>query len=63
MLELFEALARLAGSSATPEFSESRAGDVRDSFASLDRIRNELGYEPVVGFREGLERTLRWYRE
>ena len=63
VLELFEARARLAGSSATPEFSESRAGDVRDSFASLDRIRNELGYEPVVGFREGLERTLRWYRE
>ena len=25
------------------------------------RIRDELGWRPSVGFREGLERTLRWY--
>ena len=62
VLDLYNALAELAGSKAQPEFAESRAGDVRDSFASLDRIRAELGYEPVVGFREGLERTLEWYR-
>ncbi len=62
VLDLYNALAELAGTKARPEFSESRAGDVRDSFASLDRIRAELGYEPVVGFREGLERTLEWYR-
>lgn len=27
----------------------------------IDKARNELGYEPVVTFDDGLERALRWY--
>ena len=38
-----------------------RAGDVRDSLASLDRAREVLGYRPTVGLREGLELTWRWF--
>lgn len=41
-----------------PEFQASRVGDVQDSQASLDRIRDALGYEPVVPFAEGLRHTL-----
>jgi len=36
----------------------ARAGDVRDSQACLDRARELLDYEPRVGLREGLRRTL-----
>ena len=39
-----------------------RAGDIRDSLASIERARTLLGYEPSVGLREGLGRTLEWYR-
>ncbi len=59
---LHSELARLAGSDARPQFGASRAGDVRHSFASLERIGKELGYTPQVGFREGLERTFAWYQ-
>jgi len=37
-----------------------RAGDVRDSQASLDRARSVLGYEPRVSLREGMERLWLW---
>lgn len=37
-----------------------REGDVRDSRAEIARDRARLGYEPAVGFREGLERTAAW---
>ncbi len=37
-------------------FTKSRA------FA-IDRARRELGYEPRVSLREGVRRTLAWYRE
>jgi UDP-glucose 4-epimerase len=47
------------GTNLTPRFEAARAGDVRDSLASLERIRRVLGYEPEVGFEEGLQRTLR----
>ena len=39
-----------------------RAGDVRDSLASLSKIRERLGYEPTVSLADGLERTTAWLR-
>ena len=38
-----------------------RAGDVRDSLASLERTRAVLGYEPAVSVEEGLRRTWQWF--
>jgi len=38
-----------------------RAGDVMHTQADITRARDELGYEPVVRFWEGLERTLKWW--
>jgi UDP-glucose 4-epimerase len=43
-------------------FGPPRAGDVRDSHADLTRARQVLGYVPPVDVREGLRRTLEWYR-
>jgi nucleoside-diphosphate-sugar epimerase len=36
---------------------------VRDSLASIERARQLLGYEPKVPWREGLVRTMAWYRQ
>ena len=38
-----------------------RAGDVRDSLASLERAEQVLGYRPLVGLAEGLARTWDWF--
>jgi dihydroflavonol-4-reductase len=37
-------------------FTKSRAFDIT-------RAKTELGYAPQVGLREGIQKTLRWYRE
>ncbi len=37
-------------------FRKSRAFDI-------SRARRELGYAPKVGLRDGIRRTLEWYRE
>ena len=60
---LHGAMAQQLGVELEPEYLPERAGDVRHSLASLDRIRAELGYEPTVGWREGLVKTVEWYRE
>lgn len=39
-----------------------RIGDVRTSRASIEKIRNGLGYEPLVRFDEGLNETINWYK-
>ena len=43
-------------------YRELRAGDVRDSQADISRAKQLIGYLPLVDLREGLERTLAWYR-
>jgi UDP-glucose 4-epimerase len=58
LLDLVAALNEIYGTSIEPEFRETRAGDVRDSLASLDLITAAIGYRPLVGFAEGLRKTV-----
>jgi UDP-glucose 4-epimerase len=43
-------------------YAPERPGDVRHSHADLTLARKLLGYNPAVDLREGLRRTLEWYR-
>lgn len=45
-----------------PEYTKARAGDVRDSLASIDAARALLGYEPKIKVREGLAKTFAAFR-
>lgn len=58
-LELFR---RISGKHCTAQYDAPREGDIRDSLADISHSRNLLGYEPVVLFEEGLQRTYSWYR-
>jgi len=40
-----------------------RGGDVKHSLADIGQARECFGYEPLVDFREGIERTVNWYKE
>jgi nucleoside-diphosphate-sugar epimerase len=60
--ELFATIKRLIGSQLEPLYAEPRVGDVRDSQADIGKARRLLGYVPTLGFEEGLERTIAWYR-
>jgi UDP-glucose 4-epimerase len=52
----------IVGGTVEPTYEEPRAGDVRDSQADIAKAKRLLGYEPTVGFEEGLRRTVEWYR-
>lgn len=61
--DLARHLGELRGRKLDVHYGPPRAGDIKESLADISRARRILGYEPVVGFRDGLERTLAWYRE
>ena len=61
--QTFNILRELTGFSGEPAYSESRAGDVHDSLADITLARELLDYQPAVDFREGLRRTVEWYRQ
>lgn len=60
--ETFRILCDLTGFSGEPSYAEHRSGDIRDSLADVRLAGELLGYKPVVDFRDGLERTVDWYR-
>ncbi len=60
--ETFEILRELTGFGGEPVYGEPRSGDIRDSLADIRLAGELLGYAPIVGFKEGLSRTVNWYR-
>jgi nucleoside-diphosphate-sugar epimerase len=46
----------------TAEYREPRVGDVKHSLADISMAREFLGYESKVGLREGLQRTIDWWK-
>lgn len=60
--QTFAILRELTGYTGEPAYGPSRAGDIRDSLADIGVARKLLGYEPKVDFREGLRRTVEWYK-
>jgi UDP-glucose 4-epimerase len=43
-------------------YAPTRSGDVRDSLADTSQAQQAMGYKTLVEFKEGLRRTVEWYR-
>jgi UDP-glucose 4-epimerase len=54
---LVDTIGELLGKPAEKRYEPPRAGDIRDSFADISAAREVLGWEPSVGFDDGLRRT------
>jgi UDP-glucose 4-epimerase len=61
--ELYAACARVAGSSAPPQYEAARLGDVQRSVLDASLIRRELGWNARVPLDDGLARTWAWMQE
>jgi nucleoside-diphosphate-sugar epimerase len=62
LLDLHMELAKILATKVDPVFAPLRAGDVKHSLAAIEVAQQALGYEPLVGWEEGLRRTVEWYR-
>jgi nucleoside-diphosphate-sugar epimerase len=60
--DTFRILRELTSYAGEPAYAESRSGDIHDSLADISLAGELLGYKPLVDFREGLRRTVEWYR-
>jgi UDP-N-acetylglucosamine/UDP-N-acetyl-alpha-D-glucosaminouronate 4-epimerase len=63
LLELLARLKEMAGTDLEPLHEDARAGDVKDSQASIEAAARRFGYRVTVGFEEGLRRTVDWFRD
>jgi nucleoside-diphosphate-sugar epimerase len=56
--DLADTIGRLLDRPVRKEYEPTRAGDVLASWADVRAARDAIGYEPTVGFEEGLQRTI-----
>ena len=63
LLELVAALNRLLGTCIEPMFEPERPGDVKHSMADISKARKLMGFNPCIGFMEGLEKLVKWAKD
>jgi len=60
---VYEILAKCAGCSIKPLYTDPRQGDIKDSLANISLARKMIGYEPSIQIEEGLHKTFDWFKE
>ncbi len=60
--QLISAMEEHLGINARRLYTQRKIGDVMHSCADISKARKLLGYEPIVGFDEGLGRTVEWFK-
>lgn len=63
LLDLLTKTKEILGSDIKPVHEATRAGDVRDSQASIEAAQQAFGYRVSVDFAEGLQKTIEWYKQ
>jgi UDP-N-acetylglucosamine/UDP-N-acetyl-alpha-D-glucosaminouronate 4-epimerase len=60
--ETFELLKPLTGYTGDVNYEPERSGDIKHSLADISLAQQKLKYQPLVDFKQGLRRTVEWYR-
>jgi CDP-glucose 4,6-dehydratase len=63
--EVVSLICELGGSEVEPDFQGegTPAGEIDRQWLDSSKLSADLGWEPAVGLRDGLERTIAWYAE
>ena len=61
--ELAESIQELTGTDSDIAHIEGREDDIERSVADIETARDQLDYESEVTLKEGLKRTVDWFRE
>jgi len=59
---LLDSLKEITQKDIAPVYEEARQGDVRKTYASIDKAKENLAWQPTVDFYEGLKRTAQWFK-
>ncbi len=63
LMKVVEILETELGHKAVIDYQPMQPGDVRQSFADIEAIRRDHGYEPTTGIEVGVPSFVRWYKE
>jgi len=61
--QLYQQIKNSLNSNLEPHYKDPRIGEIKDSFADINKIKNLLHYSPLVSLNEGIEKTIEWYKD
>lgn len=61
VLEVAKGIRAAIGDHVKIEFVPERPGDFGGKEVAAEKVRQELGWTPLVGFEDGLQRTVEWF--
>jgi len=61
--EVIAAINRVLGTNVKPRYVAPRAGDVKHSCADIRLAKKVLNFSPIIGFEEGLKRSIDFYKQ
>lgn len=61
LMDMIDILESALEKKADKKFEDMQKGDVKQTWANIDRARSELGYDPKVSLKVGLNRFVAWY--
>ena len=62
LLRMVEVIEDACGRKANRRYLPMQPGDVKDTFADIDAIQSELGYQPTTPIDVGIPNFVRWYK-
>lgn len=63
LLDFIASIEKFLGKTAVKELLPLQDGDVPDTFADVDNLRDEFNFSPKTPLDEGISKFLNWYRE
>jgi len=63
LMKVIALIEQECGRTAEIDFQPIQPGDVPRTFADIDAIQRDLGYQPSTGIEQGVPTFVRWYRD
>lgn len=61
LMDTIGILSKILGKELKTKHTQPRKGDVRHTYANIDRAKELIHYEPDVRFEDGLKKTVEWF--
>ena len=62
LLEMVETIQRVLGVKPEILFTDPKPGDVERTYASIEKAKSLIGYEPKTSFEDGVRHFVNWYK-
>ena len=63
LMKYIEVLENCLGIKAKKNMMPMQLGDVKDTYADVEKLIEDIGYKPQTTIEEGIERFVRWYKK